>query len=314
MEDSELNKAAQPANAAALQDDNQLSGTDAVVARTPGLKLFDVFLYPILTNIIVFGVSVGATYLTNRGAEKNAVGELLHGKLGKFFNERGEWLREKFTAMGMSNNQADMSKMVAFSFIDGSLMAPVVKAFEDRREHIGRAIDTHLGTVPKNDDAYDAEPKQSWLSVLAGRLGVVSLIVPTAYALDKTGLNDTLFNKPGYKFGEYLASKPAIAKLAGKFHLPELARVGAFEAFYTSVCTAGLYFSSRFIADKIRHDKTPYTNPAAAPLETQSAPADDGGVKSFSASIRPKEKILTAPIAAFTQRLDAEPDMNHTRA
>jgi len=30
--------------------------------RTAGLKLFDFILYPVITNLTVFGISVGATY------------------------------------------------------------------------------------------------------------------------------------------------------------------------------------------------------------------------------------------------------------
>ena len=294
--------------------------------RTPGLKIFDVLLYPIITNFAVFGLSVAATYLTNKGGMRTAEGKLVYGKVGEFFHKRGEWLKDKFNGMGMTESQADMSKMVAFSFIDGSLMAPVVKAFENRREHIGRAIDKKLGTCPDDDSAYDAEPKQSWLSVLGGRLATVAIVVPTAIALDKTGLNDRLFTQPGKRFGQYLATKPNIAKRFGALNIPELGKIGAFEAFYTSVCTTGIYFTSRMIAgwskkkeNKQEHQITAPENTPATPVSDNTAPVENADVnepiRSFASRVRckctPKERAASQP---FASRVDAEPELARSLA
>jgi len=216
--------------------------------RTPGLKIFDVFLYPIVTNFSVFAISVAATYLTTRGGDRNTAGKLVYGKVGSFFHKRGEWLVGKFESWGMTHGQADMGKMVFFSFLDGSLVAPLVKLVEDKREKIGFAIDHRLGTKPEDLSVYAEEPKQSWLSVLGGRFATAAIVVPTAVALDKTGLNDKLFNDPGKKVGVWITKQPGIAKWFGKLDVRELSRIGFFEAFYTSVCTAGLYFTSRGMA------------------------------------------------------------------
>jgi hypothetical protein len=139
--------------------------------------------------------------------------------------------------------------MVLFSFADGSAIAPMVKLLEDRRGKISKWFDDRLGTTPEDEiAAYKAEPKQSWFSVIAGRIAVLSIVVPTAYILGKTGLNDVLFNNPGKKFGAWMAKKPNLAKHFTKWDIKELGRVGVFEGFYTSVCTAGLYVVSRFLA------------------------------------------------------------------
>ena len=218
--------------------------TKSEKSRTPGLKLFDFLLYPLFTNVGVFGISVAATYLTTRGGDRNAAGKLIHGEVGNWFHNRGKWMVDKFKSVGMTHNQADMSKMVFFSFFDGSLLSPFVKMFEDRREKIACQIDHSLGTKPEDLSVYKEEPKQTWLSVLGGRFATASIVVPTAVALDKTGLNDVLFSKPGAKMGEWLAQKPAVVKLFGKLDVKEIARIALFEAFYTSVCTAGLYFQA----------------------------------------------------------------------
>lgn len=221
--------------------------------RTPGLKLFDVFLYPLLTNFVVFGISVGATYLTSRGGDRDAAGRLIYGKTGEWFHTRGEKLVNFFKKTGMSHEQADMSKMVFFSFADGSLIAPFVKLLEDRREKIACAIDKKLGTLPADDSVYAAEPKQTWGSVVGGRLLTCMIVVPTAFVMDKTGMNNVLFRDTSRKVGEYIAREPGIARniarIFGKnVDIAEVSKVGVFEAFYTSVCTAGLYISSRCIA------------------------------------------------------------------
>ncbi|MEJ0009415.1 MAG: hypothetical protein WDN72_02135 [Alphaproteobacteria bacterium] len=140
-----------------------------------------------------------------------------------------------------------MAKMVFFSFADGSLVAPFVKLFEDKRETIARRIDDKLGSTPADLSAYEAEPKQSWGTVVAGRLVTVGVVVPTAVALDKAGLNEKLFGRPGLRLGEWIARTP-LARSFGRLDVPGLFKVVFFEFFYTSVCTTGLYFLSRGIA------------------------------------------------------------------
>jgi hypothetical protein len=266
--------------------------------RTTGLKLFDFLLYPVFTNIGVFGVSVAATYLTTRGGDRNAAGQLIYGKTGQFFQKRGEWLINKFKSAGMTHSQADMGKMVFFSFLDGSLLAPFVKMFEDRREKIAKSIDDQLGTTPEDLSVYKAEPKQTWLSVLGGRFATAAIVVPTAVALDKTGLNERLFNKPGERMGEWLAKKPGVKKFFGTLDVKELSRIAFFEAFYTSVCTAGLYFSSRFIAkrgdDKNQEAKADQAKAsehlAAAPAVSEAVAEQYKPTVSFREQVQSKAK------------------------
>ncbi len=222
--------------------------------RTPGLKLYDVALYPLLTNFVVFGISVAATYLTNQGGARNPeTGRLVYGKVGQWFHGRGEKMVNLFKKTGMSHDQADMSKMVFFSFFDGSLIAPFVKLLEDRRERIARSIDTKLGTLPADDSVYESEPKQTWGSVIGGRLLTCMIVVPTAVLMEKTGMNNVLFRGASRKVSNYISENPGLSRkltrvLGDNVDIPEISRVGVFEGFYTSVCTAGLYVSSRCIA------------------------------------------------------------------
>lgn len=300
--------------------------------RTPGLKAFDIFLYPFLTNFGVFAMSVAATYLTTRGKDtidgtKNS--KLVFGKFGKFMAERGEWLDKKFETMGMGKRTAEMSRTVFFSFADGTLLAPVVKLFEDKREKIGKGIDNALGTKPEDESVYKAEPKQSWLSVIGGRLATVAIVVPTAIGLNnislkpkngipildasgkevKRNLNDLFFREQGEAVGHYLEKKPFFKKHFSNYNLPALSRVVAFEAFYTSVCTAGLYFSSRFFARKL--EKKEKDEPLAqAPINTE-APAGDAKRDEVKPAPEPKTRVVPQGVAS--QRL-TDPSVGATLA
>ena len=276
--------------------------------RTPGLKLLDVFLYPVLTNFSVFAISVAATYLTARGGDKNASGKLIYGKAGKWFQDRGEWMTNKFKASGMSHEQADMSKMVFFSFADGSLMAPVIKLLEDRREKIGRWLDEKMGTVPDDPGVYEAEPKHSWLSVLGGRFITAGIVVPTAIALDKTGLNNKLFIEPGKKMGAWLSKKPNVAKAFSPFGLKldvkELSKVSFFEAFYTSVCTLGLYLTSRRIAHFHHKSKVELEQETLAtealPVASATPPAEESSAEKTLAHEGLKRQRASAEITPIS--------------
>jgi hypothetical protein len=259
--------------------------------RTVGLKLLDFGLYPVLNNIAVFVVSVAATYLTTAGKSRGQ-----GGKIGRFLNERGEKFEEIATHLGIDKKTASASKMVAFSFIDGSIMAPIVKLVEDRREPIARKLDSMLGTTPKDDSAYAAEPKQSWGSVFEGRIATLAAVLPTAIGLSHIGtidkkwaikpkgeapafesLNDKMFSIPGKKLGHHVEQNyPKLTKFFGKkTDIPMLFSIGIFEAFYTSVCTAGLYFGSRFFARKIanKHQNNGTVIHAPANASEEESPA-----------------------------------------
>lgn len=277
--------------------------------RTKGLKIFDAFLYPFLTNMGVFVTSVVATYLTSHGDKTG-------GQVGKFFFKRGQWLTNQMTEkLHWKPATADMAKMVTFSFLDGSLMAPLVKMLEDRREKFARKLDTVLGTKPEDESVYAAEPKQSWLSVLGGRLGVVSIVVPTAVALNKTGLNDKLFSNPGKKTGEWVAKKPNLAKYFGSLDIPGLFRTTFFEFFYTSVCTAGLYFSSRFLARMKKQPPRERVPPAAAsPVDDEAQakqPTQESAVEktSFAEAVGKKNLTPKENAASMVERYQQETTM-----
>lgn len=303
--------------------------------RTLGLKLFDIGLYPLLSNFAVFAISVVFTFLTERGGDRRLDGSRVYGGVGKFFQARGVWLENQFKKTGMSAKNANMGKIVAFSFIDGSIMAFPIKWLENHRENIAKSIDKTFGTLPEDNTPYDAEPKQSWGSVFGGRAITAGIVVPVAMALSKnfayrniraksgepwvgkepyttvfgskeleanTSLNDIMFNDLSERHSQKLpglkrAFSRMIEKMTGvasheTIHAPvvkdgvttmhrvnqsdkayaTLARMTYFEAFYTSVCTAGLYISSRILARAFSTKKPATATDTKAIADTQAQP------------------------------------------
>lgn len=278
--------------------------------RTPGLWLYDALLYPILNNTLVFAISVGATYLTTKGGARNADGTLVYGKIGEFFQKRGDWLVKKFKGFGMSDESAGMAKMVFFSFADGTLVAPFVKVLEDRREQFAEKIDHALGTRATDLSVYEAEPKQSWSSVVGGRLATAAIVVPTAVALDKLHLhdrktdtflplNEKFFTNPGIALGEIAKKKGWFKNFAQKHDMHEVAKVTVFEAFYTTVCTAGLYLTSRFFARKQGKHLTPKT-PAESNNTTPTSIAS-ANTEQADTAIRHEPKHPERTISSITR-------------
>ncbi len=251
--------------------------------RTFGLKAVDGIIYPFVNNFGVFAISVGFTFLTKHGNEvgehfrnmanatdNRVIATLSHGaeKFSEFWAWRGDqtvnFLQNN---LHMSKDSAEMAKMVTFSFVDGCALAPAVKLLEDRRGDIAKNIDNLFGTKPVDESIYSAEPTQTWGSVLGGRAMTAAIVVPTAVLMDNlylrgkgggfTNLNNALLNNPGFELAEQLKNRfPKTAEkigievkeTLGESRLQTLGKTGVFEAFYTTVCTAGLYGSSRFLA------------------------------------------------------------------
>tara|TARA_B100001123_G_scaffold420185_1_gene526286 strand:+ start:2747 stop:3577 length:831 start_codon:yes stop_codon:yes gene_type:complete len=242
----------------------------ATAGRSFGLRAFDVWLYPFVTNTGVFVTSVFFTYLTNKGSSFGKAGSTARS-FGELVEKRGTWLRGKFMDMGLSEPIANNAKMVFWSFADGTLLAPVIKGFEDRREPIAMYIDKMAGTEPDDPSVYAAEPKQTWLSVLGARALTAGIVAPTAGVLNNVNfrflgqfnsLNHHMFMRPGMALSNQLKENASLVRKIGKGNIEEVASCTFFEAFYTSVCTAGQYFFSRMIASS--REDPPVTQVAEA--------------------------------------------------
>lgn len=221
--------------------------------RTLGLKIFDNFLYTVFTNFSVFAMSVGFTYMTKHGTTMGTEGSTTRS-IGAWFNSRRKYIMKAFEKVGVTGQAAEDGTTVFFSFADGTLFAPLVKLIEDRREKIARKMDDALGTTPENLRAYEAEPKQSWRSVIEGRLLTSAIVLPVAITMEKTGGNKAIFYNYGDKLAHFVkTSAPKLDSWLSKKTIHEknyFFQTGVFETFYTSVCTVGLYLISRGLARK----------------------------------------------------------------
>jgi len=297
--------------------------------RTPGLWVLDNLLYTVLNNLSVFAVSVAATYITQNDKVK-------YTGLRGWLQSRGQRVTGFLMGKGLSENSAKNASMVAFSFLDGSIMAPAIKLLEDHREPLAEKIDIVLGTVPEDKSVYDAEPKQSWWSIGLGRISALALVLPVAVALDKFGknhenkwgfkteahtgknplpfrdINTIWFREPGERAGKLIME--AAPGLTKRFTNPSLLfRTSIFEAVYTTICTVGLYVGSRFFARKSEERHQLKATHAIAP---EHAAANDEAtpqtpVATATTKDQPTPASHTAPTAEATQQkrpLDADND------
>ena len=275
--------------------------------RTLGLRLFDGGAYAVIINTAVMAASIATTYLTQHGHPNNV------------FRKRGDQVKGFLMKKGMGEDTAKMTNAVFWSFTDGTLLSPLTKMLEDNRIKIAHGIDRALGTEPQDQSVYKEEPKQSWLSVIGGRLAVLSAVLPTAFffeyfprgkhtetikgqeVIKSNNLNYTLFEKQGRKLGEAIEKRPNLAHYFGKLHIPGLMSIAIFEAVYTTICTTGLYFVSRNFANKIEHRKE-----EKAEKIHQTGGTGDAPTKPATAAETPAQPSQKVSEAQHMERLAAD--------
>ena len=260
--------------------------------RTVGLWVVDTLIYPIVSNTAVFAASLALTYMTWHGEKVGKAGSSLR-KFSTAVQGRTKPVIGAFQKLGMGEEAAKGFSTVFFSFVDGTAFAPLVKLLEDRREQFAERIDNTLGTTPADKSVYEAEPKQSWRSVIEGRLATSLIVVPTSIVMQKVGGNEKFLGGLGRflnrKVEESPGAKSFFTKALGKNTvLPDFFHIAAFEAFYTSVCTGGLYLISRSVARK-----HPPKQRRGEPGETFAPPYD--------AQISPREDTRTPQDAIATE-------------
>jgi hypothetical protein len=322
LDDALLTPPAPPSSDAALLEGDAVSSKQN---RTFGLKAVDKAIY-FTSNALVIAGSVALTYLTMRGDTQG-------GGFGRWAHGRGESFKHQITEGWVAKNvlehanihvdskQADAFKMVAFSFLDGSAFTIPVWIAEKFRTPMAKKIDEMTGNVPDDLSVYEnAKEKQGLLSLLGGRVATLAIVLPVATVLGKVGtdkagqwiwnkvennqgfnsLNDHMFNNRGRDFGEWAGKNVHVEKLVEhtKLDIPMLGSIGAFETFYTSVCTGSLYVISRAIAavtGRKQEDATINTLPDIRPV-TIAPTFDDAMLKAqhvpHSVSVQPEKATV----------------------
>ena len=308
-----------------------LTGVSNVVdqkRRTRGMKFFDLFLYPILTNTAVFALSVFVTHQTTYGNDDTFWGRALRARGDK----SRQWTADKMQGWfnmepARAENTAKMSMMVLWSFLDGSLMAPIVAWFETKRNSISRWLDKRLGTTPDDQTVYDTQIKRDWKSIFLGRAATAAIVIPTAIALNQPraggakSWNTALFEDTGGRIGDSNLIKKLFPKLSQKTvmndsgqkipFLKAMGEISAFELFYTSVCTFGLWIGGMTFAKLFnkenRQEKAENTTSSATAANTEDphpdsmAPSEDRS--SFAQTIR-DEREAQGQKKALGERTD----------
>lgn len=275
-------------------------------SRTPGMWGFDILAYPVATNTGVFVSSVAFTYLTNHGKEFGPENSRRRA-FGKLMNARGTWVMGGLQKRGIPEAAAKHFTSVIWSFLDGTILLPLTKIMEDNREAIAQKIDRQLGTESTDPSVYKSEPNQTWLSLLGARAVVAGIVAPTAGVLnhvtwyngelryggnqklkEQYNLNEHFLGKPGKALGNWAKQQPFLTKRLSDKNIDRLSYYTAFEAFYTSVCTAGLYGVSRAFAYLGEKGKSDNDNDISVPKSIQkSAGNDNQAVKSTAKDNKP---------------------------
>jgi sugar/nucleoside kinase (ribokinase family) len=322
---------------------------DQKLPRTTGQKAFDFILYPLIANIGVWALSMFVTYHSNFNQNKE-----------NWFVKRSSAFKEqlaKIPGLGKSDSMVRNLNMIIWSFVDGSIMAPVVAAFESKRQDISRWIDSKLGTTPEDKSVYDQEVQRNWKDVLKARATTFGLVLATYFTLNAKifsgskregilnesppnsgifkretveSINGFIFDIPAKIIGGALTGIKSIRKWAkgvsggqlekmaektgqqvrkattedARYQIEGLVNTGLFELVYTSLCTAGLFFIGKKFASNRNEEQI-----STAKLEAKEPPPasdSDYQTKSFTESIKPKDKSLLAVPKPFSQRVESE--------
>lgn len=232
-----------------------------------GEKWFDWLAYGGVAGVGTFAVTLPLAYLAK------------YGKVAKYFEAGTNWLIKK----GMNPSLAEPLLSTTALVHGGNLMTLAVKLAEDNKKPIVTKLDEMLGD--KTDEAaLDAEPKQSWASMIKARVvawltvyttmqGSVSLFGADKLAAIEHGVGSTVCNivrKP-----THIAGKETVLYRYGK--------LGALDLLATAASATLLYVGSRVFArwEKQKKDQgnqyaatpVPKAHEAAAPAVEMATPA-----------------------------------------
>lgn len=236
--------------------------------------------------------------------------EAIHGN-NKYFN----WLRSlnnncisglsKFLSSTiMKGKPADVihgwargtTMFVTLGMGGWAMMAPL-KWMEDNRQRNASHIDKLLGTTPPDPETIEHEPKQTWHSVLSGRLF-------------SWGLSYAAFVAMGPKLTSHLdgimskAASTAWMKMSPRSNpatVKKWSDIAAFDALFTIITATATYLWSRQVAKA--DEKLEEEHAVKYVLEH---PEIDQKIH-FAEKLRSEKKQAIAPAASFAEKLSAEP-------
>lgn len=134
--------------------------------------------------------------------------------------------------------------MIAALSTGGYLSLPFIKFFEDRRLKISTWIDKKLGKTPVEELSAKPEPKQTWGSIIKGRLTAVALDYIAFAFVGPRHMNKVQDAVGGTATNLYMKVAPD----ADRVKVRKWADLAVLDLFFTAVVTGFHFFASRFYA------------------------------------------------------------------
>jgi hypothetical protein len=279
-------------------------------------------------NIVYdFGVFGSIAWIGVAALSAFSAHEAMHGN-SKMFG----WLRSLNDKVfsGLSNLISKTFKNASKETVDGyakgttmfltlgmggnALMAPI-KWLEDNRQKNAARIDDIAGTIPPDPETIAHEPKQTWKSVLTGRLASWGLSYAAFLAM-----GPKLTGKISDYFGEMAAERwMKIRPQSNPASVRKWTDIAAFDVLFT-IITAGLtYAFSRSFAKKEekQHDFEDgiYDIVPTDPTFVRDAFADreqKREEKSYSESLQSAKKPAPKPQESYRHKIESEPELSHS--
>lgn len=195
-----------------------------------------------------------------------------------------------------------------------TLMAPI-KWLEDNRQKNAAKIDKLLGTEPPDSEVVAREPKQSWGSVLSGRMLSWGIAFATVTAMGPKLISkvNNSFSKKGVD--AWMKFKPQ----SNPESVKKWSDIISFDVAFTAVTAFVTYAFSRFVAKKGEKepdvgDNLYKLNPIAPnPLgELDDEPQKNA--TNFAKNIKLERKLPIEPHGAFIDRIQGDDSLGHVRA
>ena len=226
--------------------------------RSFGNKTFDKVIYPFFAFFLVAVFSIVSVVKTKFGSGKpkefydnlvRKTADLLEKT--PIVKNKSKELQQK-----MATNTTDIS----VSFIGGTLLVAPIKLFEDKRKEVSHFFDKinekYFGGKKINPDDYAEEPKQSWATILLGRLIVVIGVVAIAALIGRK--TDYICQKLATNMPWSKSSNDT--KVANLTNSEKWTWATAFEGVYTAISFLIFYASSRILPSLINKEDSKPAN------------------------------------------------------
>ncbi len=214
--------------------------------RSFGNKAFDWAVWPAVQWIGVWGLSL---FLANKAQNGSGI-------LNKWYKSAVDWLTPKFHMFNSplakkiwgkdtgAKQWAGATTLFTALFMGGNLSLPVIKFMENRRDSISAWFDRVFHKTPEDPDKIKQEPKQTWGSVIKGRLSSAFLGYSVFFALGPGKAAKVQDMVGGAATNAFMKIRPQ----ANRNSVNKWANLAVFDLFFTAIAASFHYVMSRLFA------------------------------------------------------------------